>query len=46
MSVFKRRRVYWYHFLFQETTKTASNALAKAAEQKRRRQLEQGNCCP
>jgi hypothetical protein len=33
MSVFKRRGVYWYHFLFagrhiQETTKTASKTLA------------------
>jgi integrase len=47
MSVFKRGGVYWYHFLFagrhiQETTKTASKTLAKAAEQKRRRELEQG----
>ena len=47
MSVFKCGGVYWYHFLFagrhiQETTKTASKTLAKAAEQKRRRELEQG----
>ena len=47
MSVFKRGGVYWYHFYFagrhiQETTKSASKTLAKAAEQKRRRELEQG----
>jgi integrase len=47
MSVFKRGSVYWYHFVFagrhvQESTKTASKTLAKAAEQRRRRELEQG----
>ena len=47
MSVFKRGDVYWYHFLFagrhiQESTKTSSKTLAKAAEQKRRRELEEG----
>jgi integrase len=47
MSVFKRGGVYWYHFLFagrhiQESTKTGSKTLAKAAEQKRRRDLEEG----
>ena len=47
MSIFKRGDVYWYHFLFagrhiQESTKTHSKTLAKAAEQKRRRELEEG----
>lgn len=47
MAVFKRGSVYWYHFLFagrhvQESAKTASKTLAKAAEQRRRRELEQG----
>lgn len=47
MSVFKRGGVYWYHFLFagrriQESAKTASKTPAKAAEQKRRRELEEG----
>src|SRR6201986_4537592 len=46
MSIFKRGGVYWYHFLFagrhiQETTKSSSKTLAKAAEQKRRRELEE-----
>jgi len=45
MSIFKRGDVYWYHFLFagrhiQESTKTHSKTLAKAAEQKRRRELK------
>ena len=39
MSIFKRGGVYWHHFLFagrhiQETTKSSSKTLAKAAEQK------------
>lgn len=47
MSVFKRGGVYWYHFLFagrhiQESAKTTSKTLAKSAEQKRRRELEEG----
>src|SRR4051794_32655005 len=47
MSVFKRGSVYWYHFLVagrhvQESTKTGSKTLAKAAEQRRRRELEEG----
>src|SRR5579863_7225781 len=47
MSIFKRGDVYWYHFVFagrhiQETTKTSSKTLAKAAEQRRRRELEEG----
>ena len=38
MSIFKCGDVYWYHFLFagrhiQESTKTHSKTLAKAAEQ-------------
>ena len=47
MSVFKRGDVYWYHFLFagrhiQESARTSSKTLAKAAEQHRHRELEEG----
>lgn len=47
MSVFKRGNVYWYHFVFagrhiQEPAKTTSKTLARAAEQRRRRELEEG----
>jgi hypothetical protein len=46
MAVFKRGSVYWYHFSFagkhyQETTKSKSKTLAKEAEKKRRRELEE-----
>lgn len=47
MSVFKRGNVYWYHFIFagrhiQEPAKTTSKTLARAAEQRRRREPEEG----
>jgi integrase len=47
MSLFKRGRIWWYEFWFagrrvQESTKATSKTLAKSAEQKRRRELEEG----
>jgi integrase len=47
MSVFKRGKVWWYEFWFagrriQESTKAKSKTVAKLAEQKRRRELEEG----
>jgi integrase len=47
MSVFKRGKIWWYEFWFagrriQESTKATSKTLAKQAEQKRRRELEEG----
>jgi len=47
MSLSKRGRVWWYEFWFagrrvRESSKTSSKTLAKAAEQKRRRELEEG----
>jgi hypothetical protein len=47
MSVFKRGKVWWYEFWFagrriQESTKATSKTVAKLAEQKRRRELEEG----
>ena len=47
MSLFKRGNVWWYEFWFasrrvRESSKTTSKTLAKAAEQKRRRELEEG----
>jgi hypothetical protein len=47
MSLFRRGNVWWYEFWFagrriQESSKSASRTIAKAAEQKRRRELEQG----
>lgn len=47
MSVFKRGGVWWYKFYFankliRETAKTSSKTLAKDAETKRRRELEEG----
>ena len=47
MAVFQRGGVYWYKFRFagreiRESAKTKSKTLAKQAEQKRRRELEQG----
>jgi integrase len=47
MSLFKRGKVWWYEFWFagrriQESAKTASKTIAKLAEQKRRRELEEG----
>jgi integrase len=47
LSVYKRGNVYWYKFWFanrliRESTKTHSKTLAKEAEKKRRRDLENG----
>ena len=47
MSLFKRGKIWWYEFWFagrrvQESTKATSKTLAKSAEQKRRRELEEG----
>jgi integrase len=47
MSVFKRGKTWWYEFWFagrriQESAKTTSKTVAKLAEQKRRRELEEG----
>ena len=47
MAVFKRGKVWWYEFWFagrriQESTKATSKTVAKLAEQKRRRELEEG----
>ena len=46
MSVYKRGDVWWYSFNFagkhcQESTKSKSKTLAKDAEKKRRRELEE-----
>lgn len=47
MAVYKRGKVWWYSFIFagrriQEPAKTTSKTVAKLAEQKRRRELEEG----
>jgi hypothetical protein len=47
MSLFKRGKIWWYEFWFagrrlQESAKTTSKTIAKQAEQKRRRELEEG----
>src|SRR5437588_4022189 len=47
MALFKRGDIWWYEFLFarrrvRESAKTKSKTVAKLAEQKRRRELEQG----
>ncbi len=47
MSVFKRGKIWRYEFTFagkriQESSKSTSKTVAKQAEQKRRRELEQG----
>jgi integrase len=47
MAVFKRGKVWWYEFIFagrrvRESVKTHSKTVAKLAEQKRRRELEEG----
>jgi integrase len=47
MAVFLRGDVWWYEFSFagrrvRESSKSASKTLAKTAEQKRRRELEEG----
>src|SRR5258707_1979279 len=47
MSIFKRGKTWWYEFWFagrriQESTKATSKTVAKLAEQKRRRELEEG----
>jgi integrase len=47
MAVLKRGKIWWYEFWFagrriQESAKTTSKTLAKLAEQKRRRELEEG----
>src|SRR5262249_32221713 len=47
MALFKRGKVWWYEFWFagrriRESSKSGSKTVAKAAEQKRRRELEEG----
>lgn len=47
MSLFKRGKIWWYEFYFanrrvRESSKTPSKTVAKSAEQKRRRELEEG----
>src|SRR5205809_984947 len=47
MALFKRGNVWWYEFMFagrriQESAKTRSKTVARLAEQKRRRELEEG----
>jgi integrase len=47
MSLFKRGKTWWYEIWFagrriRESSKTGSKTVAKAAEQKRRRELEEG----
>jgi hypothetical protein len=47
MSLFRRGDVWWYEFWFagrriQESSKSPSKTVAKNAEQKRRRELEEG----
>jgi integrase len=47
MAVFKRGKVWWYEFIFagrrvRESVKTHSKTVAKLAEQKRRREFEEG----
>jgi len=46
MSLYRRGKVWWYHFRFggqeiQESTKSKSKTIAKDAERFRRRQLEE-----
>jgi integrase len=46
MSVYKRGRIWWYHFTFngqeiQESSKSNSKTIAREAERARRRDLEQ-----
>jgi integrase len=47
MAIFRRGDVWWYEFWFagrriRESSKSPSKTLAKASEQKRRRELEEG----
>jgi integrase len=47
MALFRRGNTWWYEFLFarrrvRESAKTRSKTVAKLAEQKRRRELEEG----
>jgi len=47
MGVYKRGEIWWYHFTFagrrvQKSAKTSSKRVAKDAERKRRRELEEG----
>ena len=47
MALFKRGGIWWYEFLFsqrriRESAKTTSKTVAKLAEQKRRRDMEDG----
>jgi integrase len=47
MSLLRRGKVWWYEFWFagrriQESSKSTSKTIAKQAEQKRRRELEEG----
>ena len=47
MAVFKRGKTWWYEFIFagrrvRESAKTTSKTVAKEAEKKRHRELEEG----
>jgi integrase len=47
MSLIRRGKIWWYEFWFagqriQESTRSASKTVARGAEQKRRRELEEG----
>jgi hypothetical protein len=47
MSLFRRGEVWWYEFWFagrriQESSKSPSKTIARTAEQKRKRELEEG----
>jgi integrase len=47
MAVYKRGNVWWYQFIYagrnvQESAKTASKTVAREAERKRRREMEEG----
>jgi integrase len=47
MSLIRRGKIWWYEFWFagqriQESSRSASKTVARAAEQKRRRELEEG----
>ena len=47
MGLFQRGEIWWYEFWFagrriRESSKSESKTLARAAEKKRRRELEEG----
>ncbi len=47
MALFKRGKIWWYEFWFagrriQESSRSNSKTIAKLAEQKRHRELEEG----